>query len=80
MKKTKTAFITFFPTIPDNMGSSTVVNSRFKSWPSKKKLFQLSHIKKINNKNTKTINIIITKINMFRISVLKKFKKKNNYY
>ena len=46
MKKTKTAFITFFPTIPDNMGSSTVVNSRFKSWPSKKKLFQLSHIKK----------------------------------
>ena len=57
MKNTKTAFITFFPTIPDNMGSSTVVNSRFKSWPSKKKLFQLSHIKKINNKNTKTIFI-----------------------
>ena len=57
MKNTKTAFITFFPAVPDNMGSSTVVNSRFKSWPSKKKLFQLSHIKKINNKNTKTIFI-----------------------
>ena len=57
MKNTKTAFITFFSVIPDNMGSSTVVNSRFKSWPSKKKLFQLSHIKKINNKNTKTIFI-----------------------
>ena len=57
MKNTKTAFITFFSVIPDNMGSSTVVNSRFKSWPSKKKLFQLSHIKKINNKNIKTIFI-----------------------
>lgn len=57
MKNTKTAFITFFPVVPDNMGSSTVVNSRFKSWPSEKKLFQLSHIKKINNKNIKTILI-----------------------
>jgi len=57
MKKTKTAFITFFPAIPDNMGSSTVVNSRFKSWPLKKKIFQLSHIKKINSKNIKTIFI-----------------------
>ena len=57
MKNTKTAFITFFPAVPDNMGSSTVVNSRFKSWPSEKKLFQLSHIKKINNKNIKTILI-----------------------
>ena len=57
MKKTKTAFITFFPTIPDNMGSSTVVNSRFNSWPYQKKLFQISHIKKINNKNLKTIFI-----------------------
>ena len=57
MKNTKTAFITFFPAVPDNMGSSTVVNSRFKSWPSQKKLFQLSHIRKINNKNIKTIFI-----------------------
>ena len=57
MKKTKTAFTTFFPAVPDNMGSSTVVNCRFNSWPSQKKLFQLSHIKKINNKNLTTIFI-----------------------
>ena len=57
MKKFKTAFITFFPVVPDNMGSSAVINSRFKSWPFKKKIFQLSHVKKINNKNLKTIFI-----------------------
>jgi|TARA_B110000027_G_C16116041_1_gene300141 glycosyltransferase involved in cell wall biosynthesis len=57
MLKFKTAFVTFFPIIPDNMGSSTVINSRFKSWPNKKKLFQLSHIKKINNNILKTIFI-----------------------
>ena len=57
MTKFKTAFVAFFPIIPDNMGSSAVVNSRFKSWPNKKKLFQLSHITKINNKNFKTIFI-----------------------
>ena len=57
MIKNKTAFVTFFPIIPNNMGSSTVVNSRFKNWPRKKKLFQISHIKKINNKNIKTIFI-----------------------
>ena len=57
MINTKTAFVTFFPIMPNNMGSSTVVNSRFKSWPKKKKLFQISHIKKINNKNIKTILI-----------------------
>ena len=55
MKKFKTAFITFFPVSPNNMGSSTVVNSRFESWPGNKKLFQLSHIKNINNKLIKTI-------------------------
>ena len=49
MKKIKTAFITFFPVIPDNMGSSAVVNSRFKSWPYQKKIFQLSHVKNFNN-------------------------------
>ena len=43
--------------MPNNMGSSTVVNSRFKSWPNKKRVFQLSHLKKINNKNIKTIFI-----------------------
>ena len=55
MNKVKTAFVAFFPVIPNNMGSSTVVNSRFKYWPSEKKLFQLSHVKKINNNKTKTI-------------------------
>ena len=57
MKKFKTAFITFFPVVPDNMGSSAVINSRFNSWPLKKKIFQLSHVKKLNNKNLKTIFI-----------------------
>ena len=57
MFKFKTAFITFFPIIPDNMGSSTVINSRFKNWPNKKKLFQISHIKNVNNSNLKTIPI-----------------------
>ena len=33
MKKFKTAFITFFPIVPDNMGSSAVINSRYKNWP-----------------------------------------------
>ena len=57
MINNKTAFVTFFPIIPNNMGSSTVVNSRFKSWPKKKRLFQISHIKKINNENIKTLFI-----------------------
>jgi len=57
MLKFKTAFVSFFPIIPDNTGSSTVVNSRFKNWPNKKKLFQISHIKKINNRTFKTIFI-----------------------
>ena len=57
MIKSRTAFATFFPIIPDNMGSSAVINSRFKSWPNKKKLFQISHVKKINNKDIKTIFI-----------------------
>ena len=57
MLKSKTAFITFFPIIPDNMGSSAVINSRFKSWPNKKKIFQISHVRKINNKYVSTIFI-----------------------
>ncbi len=57
MINNKTAFVTFFPIMPNNMGSSTVINSRYKSWPKKKKLFQISHIKKINNKNIKTVYI-----------------------
>ena len=55
MNEVKTAFVAFFPVVPNNMGSSTVVNSRFKNWPSEKKLFQLSHLKKINNNKIKTI-------------------------
>ena len=57
MKHKRTAFMTFFPIKPDNMGSSAVINSRYKSWPSKKKIFQLSHLKKINNKNIETFFI-----------------------
>ena len=43
--------------MPDNMGSSAVINDRFKSWPNKKKIFQISHVKKINNKYIETIFI-----------------------
>ena len=57
MTNCRTAFVTFFPISPNNMGSSTVVNSRFKCWPKNKKIFQISHIKKINNPNLKTIFI-----------------------
>ena len=57
MYKFKTAFVTFFPIIPDNMGSSTVINSRFKNWPNKKKLFQISHIKNVDTNNVKTVFI-----------------------
>ena len=57
MSKSKTAFVTFFPIQPDNMGSSAVVNSRFASWPYEKKLFQISHTKKIITKNIHTIFI-----------------------
>ena len=57
MIKIRTDFITFFPINPNNMGSSTVVNSRFKSWPTEKKIFQISHLKNINDKSTKTIFI-----------------------
>ena len=57
MPDCKTAFVTFFPIYPNNMGSSAVVNSRFKSWPDNKKIFQISHIKKIDNTKYKTIFI-----------------------
>ena len=86
MSKNYTAFVTFFPIKPDAMGSSAVVNSRFRSWPYKKKLFQISHIKKINNQLLETVYIskekpiykilklpeLILKISIF----LKKSKKK----
>jgi len=57
MKKNKTAFVTFFPIKPDTMGSSTVVNSRFNCWPYEKKIFQISHLKRVNNKKIETIFI-----------------------
>ena len=57
MRELKTAFITFFPINPNNMGSAAVVNSRFKSWPKNKKIFQISHIKKIHNRYIYTIFI-----------------------
>ena len=57
MSKIKTAFVTFFPIKPDTMGSSTVVNSRFINWPYKKKIFQISHVKKFNNSKIETIYI-----------------------
>ena len=52
MHKSKTAFVSFFSIFPDTSGSASMTNSRFKNWPNKKKLFQLSHLKK---KNTKSI-------------------------
>ena len=57
MTKCRTAFVAFFPINPNNMGSSTVVNSRFKYWPKGKKIFQISHLKKINNPNLNTVFI-----------------------
>ena len=57
MKKNKTAFVTFFPIIPNSMGSSEVVNSRFFHWHNEKKLFQISHLKNINNNKIETVSI-----------------------
>ncbi len=87
MNLSRTAFVTFFPIKPDNMGSSAVVNSRFTNWPTKKKLFQISHIKKLNNKNIETIFIkketplrkifSLPKITFKIFQYLKKSEKKN---
>tara|TARA_A100001011_G_C14312961_1_gene846526 strand:+ start:128 stop:1204 length:1077 start_codon:yes stop_codon:yes gene_type:complete len=57
MDQKKTAFITFFPINTNNMGSSTVINSRYKSWPQKKKIFQLSHINCFKSRDIETIYI-----------------------
>ena len=57
MDNIRTAFITFFPIKPDTMGSSAVVNSRFVNWPYKKRIFQISHVKRVNNKQIETIFI-----------------------
>ena len=87
MNLSKTAFVTFFPIKPDNMGSSAVVNSRFENWPSQKKLFQISHVKNLNDKNIETIFIkketplrkifSLPKITFKIFQYLKKSKKKN---
>jgi glycosyltransferase involved in cell wall biosynthesis len=54
----KFAFIAFFPVLPNSSGSSEVSYAFFKYWPNKnKKLFFISHLKRINNKNIQTINI-----------------------
>ena len=50
----KTAFVAFYAVYPSNMGSSEVSSSMFESWKGIKKLFQISHIKKINNKKIHT--------------------------
>lgn len=57
MKNKKTAFITFFPIKPNTMGSSAVINARYDSWFSQKKIFQLSHLNNYKNKNIETIYI-----------------------
>ena len=57
MFKIKTAFVTFFPVVPNNMGSSEVVNSRFKFWPGTKRLFQISHLSTKNPNNIQSIYI-----------------------
>ena len=46
MDQLKTAFVSFFSIIPDTNGSAAMTNNRFKNWPNKKKLFQLSHFRK----------------------------------
>ena len=58
----KTAFLCFFPVYPTNMGSAEVIRSLFLSWPGNKKLFQISHLKKMKNNNKyESINIFYEK-------------------
>ena len=54
----KFAFVAFFPVLPNSSGSSEVSYAFFKYWPNKsKKLFFISHLKRLNNKNIQTVNI-----------------------
>ena len=46
----RTAFVAFYTVYPSNMGSSEVSSSFFETWKGQKKIFQISHLKKINNK------------------------------
>ena len=50
----KTAFVAFYTVYPSNMGSSEVSSSFFETWSGEKKIFQISHLKKINNKKIYT--------------------------
>lgn len=50
----RTAFVAFYPVYPSNMGSSEVSSSFFESWIGVKKLFQISHLNKIDNKKIYT--------------------------
>ena len=50
----RTAFVAFYTVYPSNMGSSEVSSSFFESWVGVKKLFQISHINKINNRKIHT--------------------------
>jgi len=54
----KFAIINFFPVVPTNMGSAEVVMSFFYCIKQSKKIFQISHLKKINEKKIKTFFII----------------------
>jgi glycosyltransferase involved in cell wall biosynthesis len=54
----KFAIINFFPVVPTNMGSAEVVLSFFSCIKQPKKIFQISHLKKINKKKIKTFFII----------------------
>jgi hypothetical protein len=46
----RTAFVAFYTVYPSNIGSSEVSSSFFETWKGQKKIFQISHLKKINNK------------------------------
>ncbi|WP_440930819.1 hypothetical protein, partial [Candidatus Pelagibacter sp.] len=85
MYRIKTAFVTFFPVVPNNMGSSEVVTSRFKFWPGAKRLFQISHLSTKNPKNIQSINISkekpfykILKLPILINEILKYFKDAKN--
>jgi glycosyltransferase involved in cell wall biosynthesis len=54
----RTAFVAFYTVYPSNMGSSEVSSSFFETWKGQKKIFQISHLKKVNNKIIDTQFII----------------------
>ena len=74
----KTAFLTFFPVFPTNMGSAEVIRSMFLCWPGNKKIFQISHLNFKKKKNLETIKIFkeqpILKLLMIPIAIIKILK------